>query len=255
MAFPSPFGPHAFDKLEAYLGGIIPNLPSQPQAIVVISAHWEEKTPTVSICPSPPMLFDYYGFPEKMYHLSYPAPGAPNLGRQIQDLLNKNGIEAKTEGVRGFDHGVFVPFLIIDPSASIPVVMVSLQRDLDPSFHIELGHVLSELRDQNILIIGSGSSYHNLGKFFDGNNEASAYFDTWLNNAITQADATERNSALISWEKAPFARLCHPLAKHLLPLMVASGAGGHDRGITSFRDTIGGKTISCFVFGATPSHP
>ncbi|HVZ02177.1 MAG TPA: class III extradiol ring-cleavage dioxygenase [Dongiaceae bacterium] len=249
MEFGPPFGPHAFDKLRAYLAGLIDSLPERPKAILVVSGHWEEDRPTVSTAARPGMLFDYYGFPPHTYQLSYPAPGAPDLAQHVRGLLQAAGIDCGTDDKRGFDHGVFVPQLIIDPKAEIPVVMLSMRHDLDPAAHIAIGKALAPLRDEGVLIVGSGSSYHNLRQFFTGDGRASVPFDDWLAETATEPDADRRNARLVGWEKAPNARLCHPREDHLIPLMVAAGAAGADVGRHSFHDRIGGQAISCFSFG------
>jgi len=249
MEFGPPFGPHAFEKLRGYLAGLIDSLPVRPKAILVASAHWEESRPTVSTAAKPGMLFDYSGFPPHTYKLNYPAPGSPELAQRVRDLLKMAQIDSGTDNARGFDHGVFVPQLIIDPKAEIPVVMLSLQENLDPATHIAIGKALAPLRDEGVLIIGSGSSYHNLRDFFSGDGRASVAFDNWLAETATQADATQRNARLIAWEKAPNARACHPREEHLIPLMVAAGAAGQDAGRQSFNDRIGGQAVSCFSFG------
>jgi len=249
MEFGPPFGPHAFEKLRQYLAGLIDSLPERPKAILVASAHWEEARPTVSTAAKPGMLYDYYGFPPHTYKLSYPAPGSPVLAERVRGLLQAAHIETGTDDARGFDHGVFVPQLIIDPEAEIPVVMLSLQEDLDPAAHIAIGKALAPLRDDGVLIIGSGSSYHNLRDFFSGDGRASIAFDTWLNETATTADVAQRNARLIAWEQAPSARACHPREEHLIPLMVAAGAAESDIGRQSFKDRIGGQAVSCFRFG------
>jgi aromatic ring-opening dioxygenase catalytic subunit (LigB family) len=195
------------------------------------------------------MLFDYYGFPPETYKLSYPAPGSPALAARARNLLSAAKIESSTDDKRGFDHGVFVPQLIIDPKAEIPVVMLSLRNDLDPAGHIAIGKALAPLRDEGVLIIGSGSSYHNLRQFFSGDGRASIPFDDWLAETAMQPDAAQRNARLVAWEKAPNARACHPREEHLIPLMVAAGAAEGDVGRQSFRDRIGGQAVSCFSFG------
>jgi aromatic ring-opening dioxygenase catalytic subunit (LigB family) len=250
MEFPEPLGAHAYDGLRAYLAGLLASLPAPPRAIVMVSAHWEEALPTVSSAPAPPMLFDYYGFPPHTYRLEYPAPGEPRLAERVRGLLEAAGIVAAENAERGFDHGVFVPMLIIDPPARIPVVMLSLAADLDPAHHLAIGAALSPLRDEAVLLIGSGSSYHNLRRVFDGAEGGSGAFDDWLNATVTMADVAERRSRLIDWRAAPNARDCHPRAEHLIPLMVAAGAAGEDRGRATFRGCIGGKSYSCFSFGA-----
>jgi aromatic ring-opening dioxygenase catalytic subunit (LigB family) len=182
--------------------------------------------------------------------LSYPAPGAPDLAARVQALLNNAKIDCGTDDQRGFDHGVFVPQLIIDPEAKIPVVMLSMRHDLDPAAHIAMGKAIAPLRDEGVLIIGSGSSYHNLREFFGARGaEASIAFDDWLNDTATEADHAIRNARLAEWARAPGGRACHPREDHLIPLMVAAGAAGSDPGRRSFRDLLGGKAVSCFSFG------
>jgi aromatic ring-opening dioxygenase catalytic subunit (LigB family) len=249
MTYPSPIGPHGFDHLKAYLAGLLDTLPARPQAILVISGHWEEQLPTVSTAAAPPMLFDYYGFPEHTYQLDYPAPGAPEVAQKVRALLTGAGIDAATDSERGFDHGVFVPFLIIDPDARIPVVMLSLQQNLDPAFHIAMGRAIAPLRDEGVLIVGSGNTFHNLRAIHDGQTAASAAFDAWLDEAVTGTDADGRNASLEQWAMAPHARDCHPREEHLLPLMVVAGAALNDVGHRVYHDNIGGKLASGFAFG------
>jgi aromatic ring-opening dioxygenase catalytic subunit (LigB family) len=238
-----------FDGLRDYLSSLLDRLPARPRAILVISGHWEEALPTVSTAAAPPMLFDYYGFPEHTYRLSYKAPGSPALARQVLCLPAGAGIEAAADDRRGFDHGVFVPLLIVNPAADIPVVMLSLRDDLDPARHLAIGRALAPLRDEGVLILGSGSSYHNLRGFMRGEGASSAAFDAWLTRAATQADTAACERALIAWEDAPFARECHPRGEHLLPLMVVAGAAGNDPGSRDFHDVIMGKHISGYRFG------
>ncbi len=156
IEFPPPFGPHAWDNLRDYLAGVLKSLPERPKAFLVVTAHWETDQPTVSVNPKPGMLYDYNGFPPHTYKLSYPAPGDPELAAEVKRLIEAAGLPVATDGERGFDHGVFVPFLILDPKAEIPVVMLSLRKDLDPAFHIKLGKALAPLRDQGVAIVGSG---------------------------------------------------------------------------------------------------
>lgn len=250
MDFPPPLGPHAFDKLESYFKNFLSHLPQRPDAIIVVSAHWEEAVPTISSALHPPMLFDYYGFPEHTFQLSYPAKGHPSLSNKIENLLDAAGFRCQMDSVRGFDHGVFVPMMKIDEKAEIPVVMLSLQKNLDPDFHFKMGQALAPLCDENIVIIGSGSSYHNLRHFMDGKSEDAIAFDDWLLDAMTTQDINLRRENLLGWEEAPKARICHPRSEHLLPLMVVAGAGYQQQSVTrSFYDLIGNKPFSCFQFG------
>jgi len=248
MEFPAPFGPHAWDRLRDYLSGLVASLPERPKAFLVVTAHWEAAQATVSLNPKPGMLYDYYGFPPHTYKLKYPAPGAPEIGLEVKRLIEEAGLTVATDDARGFDHGVFVPFLIVDPEAKIPVVMLSLRKDLDPVFHIKLGKALSPLRDQGVAIVGSGMSFHDLRSFFAGGDASSATFDAWL-DATAMAPQPEREARLAAWDKAPGARQCHPREEHLIPLMVVAGAAGESVGEHAFKDVIGGKTISAFRFG------
>jgi len=214
----------------------------------MISAHWEENRATVSISAEPPMLFDYYGFPSHTYELRYPADGSPELAKRVQSLLTEAGIEIGTDDQRGFDHGVFVPMLKIDPEASLPLVMLSLRHDLDPAHHLAIGAALAPLREQGVLIIGSGSSFHNLRTYFNGVPEAAQQFDQWLTETAENPEGREER--LIDWQSAPAARACHPREEHLLPLMVAAGAAPGEPGRRVFHDIIGGKAMSGYAFGA-----
>ena len=249
MEFPPPFGPHAYEGLRGYLAGLLASLPATPSAIVMVSAHWEQAVPTVSTAPLPPMLFDYYGFPPHTYRLSYSAPGSPGLAGRVRGLLEAAGIETAVDTERVFDHGVFVPMLIIDPAMRIPVVMLSLAADLDPARHLAIGAALAPLRAEQVLIIGSGSSYHNLRAIFAGGEGGSGAFDAWLVETATALEPGARRDRLLRWRSAPNAIACHPRAEHLIPLMLAVGAAGDDPGHVTFRERIGGKAYSCFSFG------
>ena len=210
----------------------IPQSLISPSAILVISAHWEEDIPTVQSNLRPEMLYDYYGFPEESYQIHYPAPGQPELAARISTILKNNGIPANLDNKRGFDHGLFVPLMLMYPAATIPCLQLSLLRNLDPEDHIHLGKALRELRLENVLIIGSGSSFHNLGAFREPPtpetsvlNEA---FETWLRDVLTndQYPEAERELRLANWMNAPGARYSHPREEHLLPLHVCYGVAG-----------------------------
>lgn len=197
----------------------------RPEAIVVISAHWEEKEATVLASPKPPMLYDYYGFPPEAYTFSYPATGNPTLAHNIENLLKTVGIATHTDTQRGFDHGAFIPLLLMYSDADIPLIQLSLIRGLDAGAHLALGSALSALLEENILVIGSGFSFHNMqefsfaeGSFQDYKNEA---FQNWLIEICTGSmSSQERERQLLLWERAPYARYCHPREEHLLPLLV-----------------------------------
>lgn len=245
-----PGNPHAWDSMGAFLRGLGASIGTRPQAILVISAHWEEAAFTVMSNPQPPLLFDYYGFPEHTYRLDYPAAGAPALAQRIQDLLGAAGIASRTDAQRGFDHGVFIPFLLIYPEADIPIVQLSMKAGLDPAEHIRAGQALQALRDEGVLIVGSGMSFHNMRGFFQpGFLAVSQRFDAWLDSAACAPDPASRNAMLEHWREAPDAQMNHPNPDHLLPLMVAAGAGGPDAGRKIFGEEVTGVRISAYSFG------
>ena len=203
-----------------------PQLFGRPTAILVISAHWEEDVATIQSGEQPELLFDYYGLPEQSYQLRYPAPGAPELARDTGALLQAAGIDARADDTRGFDHGVFVPLLLMYPGADIPCLQLSLTRDMDPARHIALGRALAPLREQGVLILGSGSPFHNMNAFRDGDASKAhcQVFDDWLYDTCCSADVDTAASRLTRWEQAPHARYAHPREEHLLPLHVCFGA-------------------------------
>ena len=249
---PPPGDPHAWDAMASYLRGIAASIGAKPRAILVISAHWETPRPTVMTAERPSMLFDYYGFPEHTYRLAYPAPGSPALASRVRALLSGAGIASDEDAARGYDHGVFVPFLLMFPDADTPVVQLSLRADLEPAAHLAIGRALAPLRDEGVLIIGSGMSYHNLRRFWSTDAHdvgAARAFDAWLANAVEAPTADEREARLVDWADAPGARTAHPRSEHLLPLMVAAGAGVEDRGTRTYCDRIFGKAVSGFRFG------
>jgi aromatic ring-opening dioxygenase catalytic subunit (LigB family) len=165
-------GEHA--SMSAYLDGLRALPPRAPRAVLVISAHWEAAVPTVMTSARPPMLFDYYGFPEHTYQLSWPAPGEPALARAGAGAARRGGHRQRDgQRARGFDHGTFVPLKLVYPDADVPTVQLSLQAGLDPARHLAIGRALAPLRDEGVFIVGSGSSYHNLRKFGDPRARAS----------------------------------------------------------------------------------
>lgn len=247
MDFPPPVGPGGFDGLRNHFAGLLDTLPARPSAIVVITAHWETPAVTVSAACAPTMLFDYYGFPKHTYELTYPAPGAPSLAARIANLLREAGVDHAVDTHRGFDHGVFVPMLIVDPSAQIPVVMVSIRSDFDVAKHIDAGRALAPLRDQGVLILGSGNTWH--GSIGPTAASASHAFDDWVTTTLTDVDASRRKAALCQWEHAPHAREAQKREDHLMPLMVVAGAAGGDTAHRSFQGTVGSLSVACYRFG------
>jgi aromatic ring-opening dioxygenase catalytic subunit (LigB family) len=220
--------------------------------MLMVSAHWEEAQPTLSAAPTHSLLYDYSGFPPHTYQLRYDAPGSPDLAQRTQTLLDGAGMTAHLDTTRGLDHGVFVPLMVMRPAADIPVIALSLLRGLDPTAHLSLGAALTPLRDEGVLIVGSGLSFHDLRAFFRPNaasRQAAEAFDDWLVGTVTDPDAERRNSALRAWQAAPGARACHPREEHLLPLMVAAGAAGTDQGQHDLSDRVFGLAHSGFRFG------
>ena len=201
----------------------------KPSAIIVISAHWEEKVPTITSGKSPSLIYDYYGFPVESYHIKYPCPGEPFLADQIRQLLSSAGIEASLDKSRGFDHGLFVPLKIMYPEADVPCIQLSLVQSLNPAEHVKIGKALSGVKYDELLVIGSGFSFHNMKAFFTPETSESKAmnetFENWLIDTCsnTDIDQEERTLRLENWEQAPFARYCHPREEHLLPLHVCCG--------------------------------
>ena len=210
------------------LGALLP----RPSAILVISAHWEAAVPTLTAGVSPNLIYDYYGFPARSYEIRYPAPGEPRLAAQIQQVLTQAGLEARLDAQRGFDHGLFVPLKLLYPGADIPCVQLSLVDSLDAATHLAIGRALRALEQDNLLVIGSGSSFHNMAAFRAPDQaQVQRYnkqFEAWL--AQTCCDPRlgqeERMARLLHWEQAPGARFCHPREEHLLPLHLCAAMAG-----------------------------
>jgi len=237
-------------QLAASLQEIAQTLGMTPKAVLMISAHWEAKAFTIMTNPNPPMLYDYHGFPENTYQVQYNAPGAPWLVDRLQTLLTAAGLPVALDASRGFDHGAFVPLFVMYPKANIPIIQLSLQSMLDTAQHIALGRALAPLRDEGILIIGSGLSYHNLRLLGLNGKVPSAQFDNWLQVTLLKSP-TERTDQLINWQHAPSARLAHPREDHLIPLMVAVGAAEYENATCCYHEEnlFGGIVASSFKFG------
>jgi aromatic ring-opening dioxygenase catalytic subunit (LigB family) len=243
-----------WDAMASYLRSLGADVGMRPQSVLVISGHWEMPRPTVSTAQRPPLLFDYYGFPEHTYRLTYPAAGSPKLASDVSALLAAAGIESGADPVRGLDHGVFVPFKLIYPDADLPMVQLSLDSNLDAGMHFRIGAALAPLREEGVLIVGSGMSYHNLRHIFSldpGAIRAAVEFDTWLGEAATEPDPVVRERKLAAWSSAPGALSAHPRPEHLIPLMVAAGAAATDAGRRTYNEPLLGKPISGFQFGSS----
>ena len=238
-----------WQPMQRYLERIIADLPEKPKAILMISGHWEEEAFTVHTGAQPALYFDYYGFPEHTYRLRWDAPGAPALARRAEELLKAAGFATGEEAARGWDHGVFIPMMVARPEADIPVVQLSLRGDLDPAAHIAAGRALAPLRDEGVLIVGSGMSFHNMRVRGPAATDAADIFDDALTAAVTDPDAESRARRVAAWEELPEARFAHPREEHLIPLMVALGAGGDSPATRDFTDHVIGWKVSGYRFG------
>lgn len=245
----------AFDQLEAGLLRVRAELGESPRAVLVISGHWEEPQFKVSSAERPGMVFDYYGFPEPLYRIRYPAPGQPELAAQVRAMLQAGGHACQDDPAQGFDHGTFSLMQPLWPKADMPIVQLSLKAGFDPAEHLSVGSLLAPLRDQGVLIVGSGSSYHNLGLRGPAAVEPGRQFEGWLHQTLVEADPAERPARLARWQAAPSARRVHPREDHLLPLMVAAGAAAGEPGERVYHqdDFFGGWVLSSYRFGAPPA--
>lgn len=239
-----------FHNLEASFVQLVADLPERPKAILMVSGHWEGPEFAVMSSAAPPMVYDYGGFPPHTYDITYPAPGDPELAARIAGLIRAAGLPTRMDPARGYDHGCFVPAYIMYPKADVPLVQVSLQSGYDPARHIALGRALAPLRDEGVLILGSGLSYHNLRLFGPGARIPSETFDAWLGQALALPPA-KRTAAIEAWETAPHARTCHAQEDHFAPLFVALGAAEADPATRTYHDTglFGGVTASSYRFG------
>lgn len=237
-------------NLEVSLAHMPAELPEKPKAILMISGHWETDSFAVMTSPAPGMVYDYYGFPPETYHIKYPAPGAPDIARRAADLIKAAGLPVKLDADYGFDHGTFAPAYVMYPKADVPIFQVSMQHGYSPAAHFALGRALAPLRDEGVLIIGSGLSYHNLRLFGPGARVPSEAFDAWLDK-VMHAAPKARTEALLHWEDAPHARTCHAQEDHLVPLFAALGAAEGEAATRTYHDTnlFGGVTASSYRFG------
>ncbi len=240
-----------WQRLAGFLQGLADTLPARPRAIVLVSGHWLAPQFSVTGHANPALIYDYNGFPAHTYELTYPAAGDPALAQQLAQRLMQGAMDARVDETRGFDHGVFIPLKLVFPAADIPVVQLSLQRDLDPGAHLQAGRALASLRDEGVLIVGSGMSFHNMRGYGDARyTPISVEFDDWLTAAV-EGPPAQRDALLQGWTSAPHARLCHPPGgeEHLLPLLVAAGAAGDSVGRRVYSEQIMKTTISAHRFG------
>ena len=228
----------------------------RPSAILIISAHWESHIPTVSRAVHPETIHDFSGFPAELYKLQYPAPGAPETAQAAALALQQAGIPVLLDDTHGLDHGAWVPLSLMYPKADIPVAQLSLQPDQDPAWHIALGRALRPLREQGVLIVGSGSISHNLRALFRHPQGAPApawvtEFCDWIAEKIAAGDM----DALGNYRsRAPHAVQNHPTDEHLLPLFVALGAADKIDGAQRLNNvmTYGILAMDAWLFDANP---
>lgn len=241
-----------YDVLEASLAALPAQLGERPKAVLVVSSHWEERTPTLSSGAWPAMIYDYSGFPAHTYQVQYKAPGSPAVAERACALLRAAGIEAELDATRGFDHGTYSMLYPIYPEADVPVVQLSLRHGFDPLAHLQMGRALAPLRREGVLILGSGLSYHNLRQFGPGGQLASRAFDEWLQFSLLTLPPAERTAAILNWSGAPYARMAHPREEHLMPLMVVLGAAEQEEAACVYHEDafFGSLAISSFRFGA-----
>lgn len=227
-----------------------------PTAILCISAHWGSRLPRIGSSPQPKTIHDFSGFPEQLYQITYPAPGDPQLAARVAERLRTSGFEAELDPNRGLDHGAWNPLSMIYPQAQIPVVQLSIQPQRDPEHHYRLGQALAPLRQENVLILASGSLTHNLSlfrryRFEDPPPAWVSEFAQWLQQALEG----ERWEDLMHYrERAPYALENHPTDEHLLPLFVAWGAGGSAQQLHS-STTYGILNMGAYGFGETSWPP
>lgn len=210
--------------VRAFLEGLGRSL-GRPDAVLCVSAHWETPVPTVSTALAPETIHDFYGFPDPLYALRYPAPGAPALAERVGSLLAAVGLDGAAQQ-RGLDHGAWIPLMLMYPEADVPVAQLSIQPGAGPGTHLELGRALAPLRTEGVLVLASGGAVHNFAFFRRGSDEVPDWarrFDDWLARTVAAGAADD----LVSYRTLhPDGAMAHPRDEHLLPLLVAMGAGG-----------------------------
>ena len=219
----------------------------RPRAILAISAHWYIDATAVTAMAQPRTIHDFGGFPQALFDFQYPAPGAPALAARIQSLLAPLPVIADHDW--GLDHGTWSILAHLFPQADIPVVQLSIAARQPAAFHYHLGKQLAALRDEGVLIVGSGMSFHNLRARGPQVTPVAEAWDAALTAAVTDPDPIARAARIAAWDTLPHARFAHPEAEHLLPLMVAIGAGGDDAAICEYRDVVLGWVVSGYRFG------
>jgi len=226
-------------------------LPSRPKSILVISAHWETSEFRVITKPTPTLFYDYYGFPPETYNLQYPCPNSPELIQRIKTLMKEAGIKLEEDPDRGYDHGVFVPLKLMFPKADVPIVQLSLHSSLNPEIHYKLGQVLAPLRQEGVLIIGSGSTTHNLRSI--GSLTSADWvmkWCDWLRDVLTNPDydPQKRKDMLVNFKKQLFTRDAHPREEHFIPIFVALGSANTQPARRVYDKIIGSWSLESYLF-------
>lgn len=235
----------------AFLTNLARRFP-RPKTILCVSAHWETAQPALSGVDAPELIYDFNGFARELYDLEYRARGNPELAEEVQGVLSAAGIDAVIDAERGLDHGAWVPLRLMYPAADIPVVQLSVQPQLAPEHHMQIGRLLRRLRKQDVLILGSGGATHNLREFGKYGIDAppvdeAAAFDQWLEDRITRGDEQE---VLRYAKSGPYAQWNHPSAEHFLPLFAPLGASAGDAGVRLHQSfTYGVLSMSAYGWG------
>jgi 4,5-DOPA dioxygenase extradiol len=221
----------------------------KPTSVLMLSAHWDERPLTIGATRTVPLVYDFYGFPERYYRLTYPSPGAPDLAVRVRSLLASKDIAFQESPDRGLDHGAFVPLMCMYPKADVPVLQISLPG-LDPKAVFALGEALAPLRDEGVLIVGSGFLTHNLrAGFLEETPSWASEFDAWAKEALVRGDA----DALMDFRKrAPGMPMALPTTEHYVPVLAAAGAAGAERSAVAFPITgfwLGSFTRRSVQFG------
>jgi len=236
-----------------FLAGLGDRL-DRPKAVLMISAHFESPVPTVTSAERPETIHDFGGFPRPLYEIEYPAQGDPDLANTVVGLLDQAGLKARTDPARGLDHGAWVPLLLMYPRADVPVVQLAIDPHRGPAYHLRLGELLRPLRDEGVLIIGSGGATHNLKMFFGAGHddpvpEWVGAFSDWLEEAVSR----DRRDDLIHYRaRAPHAADNHPTEEHYLPLLTALGTSepGEPASRIHTSHTYGALMMDAYRFGA-----
>ena len=231
----------------------------KPRGILMLSAHYEASTATVTTSEFPDTIHDFRGFPNALYDITYPAPGNPLLARRVSEMLSTAGIKMNLDEQRGLDHGAWIPLSLMYPDADVPVVQLSIDARKDAAYHLRLGEVLRPLRDEGVLIIGSGGATHNLSHALRSPQDAALAdwahsFREWLADTVEN----DRRDDLANYRDiAPDANRNHPTDEHLLPLLCAIGATtpGEARRRIHASDTYGALAMDAYMFGAWPAGP